>query len=479
MIVRALQPVVWLGAGLAAPLAVIVSAPAQTEPAPVILSAATPVVNSDFGNALATGSIPPGGADAGSILVVTGAPSTSDGRGHIEVHKLTDGAVSGQWQIAPPDLTSNERLGYAVATDGTTVVGGSPFAVLGEGRVRIFERTADGFALTQLLASPDPGSPQYFGHAVAIEGDWLAVGEPFDTLGGPTAAGAVHLYRKVEGAWQHSARVVAPARNMNDYFGYTLALRQGTLVIASRYARDGSAIEAGGVWILPLHADGSLGTVTRIQRPDPNTYDWFGAAVALDGDTLVVGACRDTVTQSILSEGTARIYRLIGGAWVHDRVLYSDTPSAFGRFGAAVAIEGARVIVGADGEDSPTNANAGFVYEFDGAADWSMTMRHSLDPDQPSQLFGISCALEQGALFAGAPDFMPVGGVTKQGVVAAVLPPSPCPADVNADGAVSGADLTELLNQWGGPGNADIDGSGAVNAADLSALLGSWGECAG
>lgn len=58
----------------------------------------------------------------------------------------------------------------------------------------------------------------------------------------------------------------------------------------------------------------------------------------------------------------------------------------------------------------------------------------------------------------------------------------PCPADLDGDGAVTGADLATLLGSWGpcpdkGPCAGDLDGDGAVGGADLAALLAAWGEC--
>jgi hypothetical protein len=55
---------------------------------------------------------------------------------------------------------------------------------------------------------------------------------------------------------------------------------------------------------------------------------------------------------------------------------------------------------------------------------------------------------------------------------------SDCPADLDGDGLVAGADLGILLGAWGGPGPlGDLDGSGTVGGADLAILLGSWGPC--
>jgi hypothetical protein len=52
----------------------------------------------------------------------------------------------------------------------------------------------------------------------------------------------------------------------------------------------------------------------------------------------------------------------------------------------------------------------------------------------------------------------------------------PCAADLDASGAVDGADLAALLGAWGTPAG-DIDGNGSSDAADLAALLGAWGSC--
>jgi hypothetical protein len=56
----------------------------------------------------------------------------------------------------------------------------------------------------------------------------------------------------------------------------------------------------------------------------------------------------------------------------------------------------------------------------------------------------------------------------------------PCPADLNNDRLVNGADLSILLGFWGLTGTsagADLDGNGIVGGADLGQLLGSWGPC--
>lgn len=58
------------------------------------------------------------------------------------------------------------------------------------------------------------------------------------------------------------------------------------------------------------------------------------------------------------------------------------------------------------------------------------------------------------------------------------LCPGTCPADLDQDGTVDGADLTRLLGAWGtDDDSADLDGDGAVDGADLTIVLGAWGGC--
>jgi hypothetical protein len=53
-----------------------------------------------------------------------------------------------------------------------------------------------------------------------------------------------------------------------------------------------------------------------------------------------------------------------------------------------------------------------------------------------------------------------------------------CAADLNGDGGVNAADLSQLLAAWGSANAAaDLDDNGLVGASDLAILLAAWGEC--
>jgi hypothetical protein len=53
----------------------------------------------------------------------------------------------------------------------------------------------------------------------------------------------------------------------------------------------------------------------------------------------------------------------------------------------------------------------------------------------------------------------------------------PCPADLNDDGIVNGADLATLLAAWSVSPAGDLNGDNQTDAADLAILLASWGSC--
>lgn len=81
----------------------------------------------------------------------------------------------------------------------------------------------------------------------------------------------------------------------------------------------------------------------------------------------------------------------------------------------------------------------------------------------------IATVVDTGA--GGAP-------IVDRGAYERQLPPPPvCPADLNNDGTVNGADLGLLLGNWAGSGIGDIDGNGFVDGSDLGRLLGVWGPC--
>jgi len=466
------RPVVWLGSWMLA-LAQVGTATAADA---YDIRSSVPLTDSTFGQALASR------IEGVEVVAAVGAPAAQGARGAVELVAVGPSSAVSIARLAPADLLPNERSGFAVALTQDMVVVGSPFASSAIGKVRLYERTPTGVGAPIVLTSPDPATSDAFGHAVAATSDWLAIGEPLDDDGGAAVdRGVVHLYRPdPNGGWVPHARIVAPDATAGDTFGYTLAMDEGTLVIASRYADVGALQQAGAVWTVELGPGGAVGVPERVQAPDPGAYEWFGASVAIEGGTLVVGACRDTISSAASEQGTVRVFGRTAGRWDQRAMLVSPGAATQDRFGNSVAIDQGRILVGADGQDPSSVSLAGRLHLFRAeSGGWVHDQAlETLDPGV-NQGLGVSCALHGAHVLGGAPRRTPSVGVTREGCVTAWTLEVPCPADLDGNGIVDGPDLGALLSQWGDNGSADLNGDGVVGAADLGAMLAAWGACGG
>ena len=138
---------------------------------------------------------------------------------------------------------------------------------------------------------------------------------------------------------------------------------------------------------------------SKVTADDGESDDRFGSAIAIDGNTAVVGAPDATVRGSN-SCGAAYIYTRSGDTWQQQAKLTANSCSLVTYFGTAVAIDNGTVMVGAD-----RSGGTGAVYVFTGADEnWAQTQRITAnDIDSISTaLFGLDLALSGSTLVVGA-----------------------------------------------------------------------------
>ncbi len=144
---------------------------------------------------------------------------------------------------------------------------------------------------TKLTAS-DGGSYDYFGRSVAIDGTTLVVGAYFDDANA-TDSGSVYVYdlTKNSGDDGFETKITASDGADGDYFGYSVALDGTTLVVGACIYDDDSGLQSGSVYVYDLNkTPEDDGFERKITASDGAVDDRFGQTVALDGTTLVVGA---------------------------------------------------------------------------------------------------------------------------------------------------------------------------------------------
>lgn len=132
----------------------------------------------------------------------------------------------------------------------------------------------------------------------------------------------------------------------------------------------------------------------------------FGAAVLLDGERLLVGATASFRPDGVRT-GSLHVFERLAGAWRLAAQLFPDVGGDHDRFGSAIAASGERLLVGAPGSsDLGSEAGAAFVFRRDPLAAQGWVQEARLLPDQPpfpGSLFGKGVALEGDTALVGAP----------------------------------------------------------------------------
>ena len=146
-----------------------------------------------------------------------------------------------------------------------------------------------------------------FGNAVVIDGESIIVGEPNNTF----RPGVVYVYQKAGDGWAETSQVMAPDSERADGFGAALAVEGNSLYVASR---GGSVFEYhrdGGSW--SYHAtvsdDDGVGLDPRCNYNGYCATD-FGLSLAVSGDWVFLGDANVLTDQSRLRP---RIRRNDGG----------------------------------------------------------------------------------------------------------------------------------------------------------------------
>lgn len=401
-----------------------------------LLKASVPSEQSGFGTTVAV---------SGNTAVV-GAPSeltAPEGEpGPGAVYVFSRGAAG--WQ-PPTRLTAGDpaltrEFGRAVAIDANTLVVGVPSdhssasgvngpagaePIFVSGAAYVFVRHGSDWVQQAYLKAARPSENAAFGRSVAVSGDWIAVGAPWE--GGPRGAGGVYLFARSGGLWSQQARVVASHPSDLSEFGGAVALDGTTLAVGApgenadfagvqntaartpEQERTG-APHSGAVYLFARGA-GNWAQQAYVKASNGRAGDRFGAAVAIAGDLVVAGAAEEG-GGGLSSSGAAYVFARSGGAWGQEGYLKASNPDRFDRFGAAVAISGNTVAIGAPGEASARSADgsnngagsAGAAYLFTrSAALWGESAYVKASVPGRSEEFGAALAISADAFLAGAP----------------------------------------------------------------------------
>ena len=270
----------------------------------------------------------------------------------------------------PADGVNGDFFGTSVAVSGERILIGASH--MGDhGAAFVYGENVGGQDAWGLEASLEALQGEVdgvrgLGTGVALSGVTAVVGAPTSIVLSWQRTGAAFVYyggaSGDPGAWAEGATLSPSDSQSADDFGFRVATSRGTIVIGSP-SNDAGANASGAAYVYERPFAGSVDWMetTKLAAFDPSTYTLFGAAVAIDGDRIVVGALRDY---------------LWGAVYVFDR--YSGGPDAWGctaklrasdgavgdELGLAVVIDGHRLFAAAPRDDD-LGDESGSVYCFE------------------------------------------------------------------------------------------------------------------
>lgn len=335
----------------------------------------------------------------GDDELIIAEPNTYFRPGTVYVYRKDGGVWQEAAQLRAPDAERADGFGTALAVTGNTLFVGQR-----GGRLHTFGKRGGAWQPVDTLRASgltgaDAECSQYgycdtdFGIALAAADDWLLVGEPRSPIGGgdrrgrrddddeqeQARAGVVFAFQRgADGTWTQQARLEPADGHAGDGFGAVIALV------------DGHALIGAPNW------SGSGGAPTSDEETRSGTNRGTGAGA--DGE-----ATGESTASRAVAERAGRVYefRLEDGGWQEVGPLGSGSgPNA--SFGAAIAMQGDTVVIGAPGSDD--GRGAAFLYRRDPSSGaWSEEARLAASTGEEGDRFGSAVALDGYDVWIGSP----------------------------------------------------------------------------
>lgn len=240
--------------------------------------------------------------DISGDTIVVGAPFQSD-YGYAYVY--TRDSTTKQWQMEQrldPAPESN-IFGYTVAISGDTILIGDSGADGSNGSACLFRRHNDRWYREATLVANPPQQYSNFGISLAISGDYVFVGAPWEALDG--CYGAVYVFKNSGTTWLEHQKLTCIEESEDFRFAKSLAASSDTLVVGS----VGYQFGMGWVYMYKLDEEGDWQyTSERLGAPESgNEFDQFGISVDISNNIIISGApyADPVIDNTVVSNGGA------------------------------------------------------------------------------------------------------------------------------------------------------------------------------
>jgi hypothetical protein len=258
-----------------------------------------------------------------------------------------------QAKLTADDGAGADLFGSSVAIHGETVVVGASGDDYYKGAAYVFVRRGGHWFQKAKLTAQGGAPPDQFGFSVAISGETIVVGA--NQADG--SKGSVCVFARDGGSWTQQTKLNANDGEEGDRFGNSVAIRDETIVVGA-YADADHGSNSGAAYVF-VGSGRHWFQQSKLMAQDGAANDQFGTSVAISGETIVVGAWGDDG-----AKGSAYLFERRGNRWTEQQLKLTASDGATNdRFGYAVAISGETVVVGAS-QDEDLGQDSGSVYIF-------------------------------------------------------------------------------------------------------------------
>jgi photosystem II stability/assembly factor-like uncharacterized protein len=312
--------------------------------------------------------------------------------------RTTNGGVLSGWselqKVSSNDGATDDQFGWSVllASADTAFVGAPSHAVsgnAGQGAVYVFTRSGNTWTKTQTLTASDGTESDSFGQSLAFDGGNLIIGAP--NTG--DFQGAAYIFTESGGTWTEVQKIEADDAASFTQFGWSVAIQDDTAMVGSIGASVPPTNGVGAVYVF-TQSGGTWSQAQKFSSDDGVFGDSFGWAIALDGNTVIVGA--NTASPNGLDfAGAAYVFNESGGTWTQAQKLTASNGAEFDFFGGAVALVGDVALVGSEGAGSDPFSSQGLTYVFtNSGGTWTEGQHIAASDSQGNDGFGHAIAFD-------------------------------------------------------------------------------------
>ena len=299
-----------------------------------------------------------------AIIGAIGDDDMASGSGSAYVFTRSGTTWTQQAKLTASDGGAGDWFGFSSALSGDTAVIGAPFdddKGADSGSVYVFTRSGTTWTQQVKLTASDGAAGDTFGFSLASSGDIALMGAPSDDDKG-TNSGSVYVFAPSGPAWTQQPKLTASDGAALDAFGCSVRLSGDTAIIGA-WSDDDMGTDSGSAYVF-TRAGSTWTRQAKLTASDGAASDNFGRAVAVSGDTAVIGASMDD--DNVVDSGSAYVFTRAGATWTHGPKLTASDGAGLDLFGSAVGVSGQNAVIGAWNDDDKGD-NSGSAYIFGGA----------------------------------------------------------------------------------------------------------------